>query len=73
MRPMSDAPKDGTPILLRIDDSEHDWVIAFWSEEVEVGGKTIKDDYPGWYTSECSSNPIWDRDILGWEPLPEKT
>lgn len=75
MRPMNEAPKDGTAILIRATDpvyAEHGWVIAFWSGEKT--GDTAPED-AGWYRSEADSSghrlfQYGDRP-LGWMPLPE--
>lgn len=64
---MSEAPKDGTAILVHTTEAEHGWTIAFWAGP-ETGGAEEHDK--GWYESECSSNSIFG-EPLGWLPLPE--
>lgn len=65
LRPMSWAPRDGTPIILYGPDFEHGAVVAFWSDPT-VGDTAAEN--AGWYESEASSHPI-SEEPTSWAPL----
>lgn len=65
-RPIEEAPKDGTAILILCPDSEFGAVIAFWSDPIV--GDTIAEE-SGWYASEASSNRIFEIPTH-YRPLP---
>lgn len=69
--PMETAPKDGDPVLLRMPESEHGMVIAFWSDETI--GDTAPED-AGWYESEISGNRVdaFGDTPTGWCRLPPR-
>lgn len=60
MRPMSEAPRDGSTILLRHKDLPWRWVEASW--------RKVGTDFPCWVSTGYSYT---DTDFSGWLPLPD--
>lgn len=61
MRPMEDAPRDGTDILLRLRGSR-ECLLGYWPRTRPKAWETCDGEMP----------PRPDSDFAGWYPLPEE-
>lgn len=66
MKPMSQFPRDGMPVLLRVPESEHGWVVATFLD-AELADEPEEE---GWYLSEAAGTRIKGEPI-GWDHLPD--
>lgn len=66
MRPMSEAPRDGTKIKLfrkPHPNRRFPWVVGWWESKNSIYWKAK--------TTTGSYTWPWDADLLGWEPLEQ--
>lgn len=70
-RPMDTAPRDGTRILIAVDEREtKDVFIAIWWDDIETDDPDMTLE-PAWMVEASDGDAQWFDAPLGWQPLPD--